>query len=193
MNPFLRALPHLITLFRLFSAPVIVWLLVERKYPEALLWTVLAGISDWFDGYTARKLKLAGQLGVVLDPFADKVLLVVLFIALGVLGMIPLWMLALAIGRDLVIVIGAALVRIFRGVHKFMPTTLGKVSTFFQIMLVLLALSYAAWPVDIVHWLKLTALVLSAFFTFASGADYVRIGIGMARRRPEQVTSEPET
>ncbi len=184
MTSLLRALPHLITLFRLFSAPVIVWLLVERKYTSALAWTILAGLSDWLDGYSARKLNVSGQIGVVLDPLADKVLLVVVFVALSVLGMITLWMLALAIGRDLVIVIGAALIRVFRGVRKFTPTMWGKVSTFFQIMLVLLALSYAALPYEIVRWLKLTALVLSAFFTAASGLDYVEIGIRMARRKP---------
>jgi cardiolipin synthase len=184
VNPFLRALPHLITLFRLFSAPVIVWLLIQREYTGALAWTIAAGVSDWFDGYTARKLNVSGQIGVVLDPLADKVLLVVIFVALGALGMVPLWMLALAIGRDLVIVIGAALVRALRGVRKFTPTMWGKVSTFFQIMLVLLALSYAALPYEIVRWLKLTALILTAFFTAASGLDYVRIGIRMARRKP---------
>ena len=184
MTPYLRALPHLITLFRLISGPLVVWLLVEQKYVAALLWVVLAGISDWFDGYAARRLNVAGHLGVVLDPMADKILLVVLFVALGALGMIPLWMLALAIGRDLVIVIGAALVRRFRGIRKFVPTTWGKVSTFFQIMLVLLALSYAAFPYQFVLWLKITALILSAFFTAVSGLDYVRIGIGMARRAP---------
>ena len=177
----MRALPHLITLFRLLVTPVIVWLLVRGEYRAALATVVLAGVSDWLDGYAARLLKLSGQFGVVFDPLADKVLLVALFFALGLLGMIPLWMLWLAVGRDLVIVGGAALVRKYRGPRKFRPTILGKVSTFFQIVLVLLALSFAAYPFEIVRWLLITALALSALFTAWSGIDYVRIGIEMAR------------
>jgi cardiolipin synthase (CMP-forming) len=92
-------------------------------------------------------------------------------------------MLTLVIGRDLVIVIGALLVRLLRGVRKFLPSTVGKVSTFFQIVLVLLALLYAAFPFQAFLWLKCTALWLSAFFTALSGSDYVRRGILMARRR----------
>ena len=142
----------------------------------------LAGISDWLDGFAARRLKSAGHAGVVFDPVADKVLLVTLFISLGILGLIPAWMFWLVIGRDLVIVFGALLVRLFRGIKKFLPSMLGKVSTFFQIALVLLALGYAAFPRPVVLWLKYTALALSAFFTALSGLDYVRVGVEMTRR-----------
>ena len=144
---------------------------------------IFAGLSDWFDGFAARYLNVSGQLGVILDPLADKVLLVTLFIVLGLLRLIPIWMLALAVIRDLVIVIGALLVRILRGVRKFLPSTLGKVSTFFQIVLVLMALFYAAFPLRGFLYLKYTALLLSALFTVISGLDYVRLGIQIARRR----------
>ncbi len=179
----LRAIPHLITLFRLFCAPVVAWLLWTSRFHEALFLVLLAALSDWFDGFAARRLKSAGHVGVILDPLADKVLLVTLFIVLGVLRLIPLWMLWLAVGRDLVIVIGALLVRLLRGVRKFLPSTLGKVSTFFQIVLVLLALVYAAFPLQAFLWLKYTALGLSAFFTALSGFGYIRRGILIARRR----------
>jgi cardiolipin synthase len=93
-------------------------------------------------------------------------------------------MLLLALVRDVVIVIGALLIRIYRNVHKFHPSVLGKVSTFFQIMLVLMVLLDAAFPNLLFHVLRITALVLSAIFTALSGADYVRRGIEMARRAP---------
>lgn len=179
----LQAIPHLITLFRLLCAPVIVWLLYASRFRAAIVLLFFAALSDWFDGFTARRLNSAGHLGVVLDPLADKVLLVTLFVMLGVLRLIPLWMLALVVGRDLVIVIGALLVHRLRGVSKFLPSTLGKVSTFLQIILVLLALLYAAFPSEALLWLKYAALCLSAFFTAVSGLDYVRRGIAMARRR----------
>ncbi len=164
--------------------------MLERHVPDAsrfgyaLAIVFLAGISDWFDGFAARRLKSSGSIGVVLDPLADKVLLVTLFITLGVARLIPMWVLGLVIGRDLVIVFGALLVRLFRNVRKFTPSKVGKVSTFFQIILVLLVLLYAASPLALFLWLKYTALGLCAFFTALSGFDYVRLGIRMARRDP---------
>jgi cardiolipin synthase (CMP-forming) len=179
----LQAIPHLITLFRLVSAPVAAWLLVKSQFQAALLLVLLAGVSDWLDGFAARKLKVSGHLGVVFDPLADKVMLVILFVTLGLLEIIPLWMLWLAVLRDVVIVVGALLVRTFRGIRKFVPSRVGKVSTFFQIMLVLLALIYSAYPDLILLWLKNLALALTAVFTTLSGIDYVYLGIQMARRK----------
>ncbi len=189
----MRSIPHLITLFRLLCSPLIAWLLLARRFQSqprfhyALALVFLAGISDWMDGYAARRLKSSGQLGVILDPLADKVMLVTLFVVLALVGLIPFWMFWLAVVRDLVIVFGALLVRIFRGIRKFVPSILGKVSTFFQIVLILLTLVYAAFPLRIFLWLKLTALVLAALFTLLSGIGYVRLGIAMARRKVQVV------
>ncbi len=178
---FLRSIPHLITFIRLLCSPLVAWLLFQARFGLALGLVFLAGFTDWLDGYAARRLKSSGKIGVIFDPLADKVLLVTLFAVLAVLNVIPSWMFGLAMARDLVIVGGAMLVRIFRGIRQFLPTILGKISTFFQIVLVLLALSFAAFPKPTLLWLKYTALAMSALFTFLSGLDYVRIGIGMAR------------
>jgi cardiolipin synthase len=227
----LRWLPNALTFFRLGSSPILVWLLVRQSYRAALLLTLVAGLTDWFDGYAARRLarishipsvgldslsesgsgadsqssasRLFGThgssdtreksalpngggtaaIGVLFDPLADKALLVTLFVALGVLRLIPFWMLGLAIGRDLIIVAGALLLRIFRGKQRFVPSTLGKVSTFFQIVLVLLVLLEAAFPYPLFQWLSYLALLLAAIFTALSGLDYIRLGIRIARRR----------
>ena len=143
---------------------------------------LFAGLTDWFDGFAARRLQADHRLGVVLDPLADKVFLVTLFVVLGLLRLIPLWLFCLVLGRDLVIVIGALIARILRGVTEFIPTLLGKVSTFFQIVLVLLVLCYLAFPVRLLLWLQDTGIVLSALFTTLSGIQYIRRGIQMARR-----------
>jgi cardiolipin synthase (CMP-forming) len=179
----LRWLPNALTLSRLGSSPILVWLLFERRYREALLLVFVAGLTDWFDGYAARRLGTSGTAGVVLDPLADKALLVTLFLALGVLRLIPLWMLGLAIGRDLIISGGALLLRIFRGPRRFLPSTLGKVSTFFQLVLVLLVLLDAAFPYPLFQWLSYLALLLAAIFTVLSGLDYIRLGVRLARQR----------
>jgi cardiolipin synthase (CMP-forming) len=176
----LRHIPNLITILRLIAAPLVAWLVAEARYREALGLVILAALTDWFDGFTARKLNASGKTGVILDPLADKVLLVVLFIQLALNNLIPLWILILALVRDLVIVIGALLIRIFRNVHRFFPSVLGKVSTFFQIMLVLMVLLDAAFPHPILRALRITALILSVLFTALSGLDYIRRGIEMA-------------
>jgi cardiolipin synthase len=178
----LRQIPNLITLVRLLAAPVAAWLLAQARYREALALVILAGLTDWFDGWAARKLNASGKTGIIFDPLADKILLVVLFIELAVIHLIPLWMFLLAIVRDLVIVVGALLIRIFRNVQKFLPSIWGKISTFFQIMLVLMVLLDAAFPHPLLSALRLTALALAALFTVGSGIDYIRRGIEMARQ-----------
>ncbi len=143
---------------------------------------LIAGVTDWLDGFAARKLKVGNTTGVLLDPMADKVMLVTLFVVLAVVHLISGWMLALVLGRDLVIVTGAGLLRLFRGYHRFLPTLLGKVSTFFQIVLVFLVLTRAAYPYRFLLWLETLAILLCALFTALSGLDYIRRGIEMTRR-----------
>jgi cardiolipin synthase (CMP-forming) len=179
----LRQIPHLLTLLRVALSPVLVWLIVKSSFDAALCIVVLAGVTDWLDGYAARKLGVMGKLGTILDPMADKLMLVTLFFALAYVRLIPLWLLVLVMGRDVVIVTGALLVRIFRNIRKFTPSTIGKVSTFFQIVFVLMVLLYAAVPFGFFHLLEVLALILTTLFTTLSGAGYIRLGIRMARRQ----------
>ena len=179
----MQLLPHLLSATRLVAAPLIVWLLIEHRFREALAVVLLAAVTDWLDGFAARRLGVSGKFGVVLDPLADKVMLVTIFLALGFIRLIPAWMLVLVIARDLVIVVGAFLLRIYRNIRRFRPLLSGKVSTFFQVVLVLMVLIYAAYPFAIFYWLAEMALALTAFFTALSGGLYVRKGILMAAER----------
>jgi cardiolipin synthase len=178
----LRHLPNIITLVRLLAAPIVAWLLAGGLYKQALILVIVAGLTDWLDGFTARKLNATGKTGLILDPLADKVLLVVLFIQLALSNLIPLWMLLLAVIRDVVIVLGALLIAALRNVRRFFPSIWGKVSTFFQIMLVLMVLLEAAFPRQSLYILRESALYISAFFTALSGLDYTRRGIEMLRQ-----------
>lgn len=164
------------------------YLIVKAHYQTALGLIVFAGITDWLDGWSARKLNAAGSAGIVLDPASDKIMLVILFCSLTYVRLIPVWYFALAIGRDLVIVGGSLLLVIFRNIRKFTPFLSGKVSTFFQIVYALLALSYGAFPFRPVLWLDVTALVLSALFTIWSGIGYIRKGIHLAKLPPQPST-----
>ncbi len=177
----MRLVPNALTLFRLAAAPFLAWLLLSRAFRQALFLTLIAGLSDWLDGFTARRFGVTGRTGAVLDPAADKTLLVTLFLVLGVTGRIPVWMVVLAVARDIVIVTGVFLLWAFRGIRHFSPAPLGKISTFFQILLVLLTLVCAAYPNSLHIFLMRISLLLSAVFTVLSGVDYVRRGLVLAR------------
>lgn len=184
MNIQLLWLPNFISLLRLAAAPLVAWLLYSGRFRSALLVLLAAGLTDWLDGYAARKLGAKDRLGIILDPLADKVLIVVVFVAMGLLDLIPFWLFVLAVTRDIVIVTGAYLLRLLRNRREFVPSLLGKVSTFFQIILALLALLNAAFPDPILAWLKTIGVFTTALFTGLSGLDYVRQGIEMARLPP---------
>ncbi len=178
----MRQLPHILTLLRLAASPFLGWLILQAHFEGALGVVCLAGLTDWFDGYAARRLGVTGKFGIVLDPLADKAMLVTLFLALTYVHVIPIWVTVLVMARDIIIVAGALLLRMLRGIRQFLPSTMGKVSTFFQIAFVAVALLYAAFPVVVLLWLKVAGLVLTAAFTTWSGIDYVKLGVQMARR-----------
>ncbi len=177
----MRWVPDALTITRFAASPVLAWMLVKGEFRIALAVVLFAGLTDWFDGYTARLLGVTGKMGALLDPLADKTLLVTLFLSLGLLRMIPLWAFALTIGRDLIIVGGSVLLRIFRNRRKFVPSIPGKISTFFQIVYVLLVLIRSAFFYQWLLWLETSALILTAIFTTISGADYIHRGIVMTR------------
>ncbi len=182
LNWLLNALPNFISLLRLAAAPLVAWLLYVESFRNALFLLLAAGLTDWLDGYAARKLRVSAKLGMLLDPLADKVLLVTVFVAMGLLGLVPFWLFILAAARDLVIVTGVVLLRMLRNRREFRPSTLGKYSTFFQILLGLLSLVYAAYPHPLLWGVKETSVIWAALLTSLSGLDYVRQGIEMARQ-----------
>jgi cardiolipin synthase (CMP-forming) len=102
---------------------------------------------------------------------------------LGYLGAVPLWIVILVLGRDLVIVIGILLLITLRGRRKFPPRVSGKANTFFQISTVLLVFLHAAFPLAVLRSLRDISFVCMIFFTVLSGADYIRIGIRMTSRK----------
>lgn len=176
----LRQLPHLITLIRLAASPILAWLLLQSRFREALIVALAAGLTDWFDGFAARRLQVSGQLGVILDPLADKVLLMTVFVTLGYLRLVPGWLIALVIARDFMIVFGALLLRTFWDIRRFLPSIAGKVSTFFQIVFVVLVLIEASFRNEVFLWPRELALVLCTALTIFSGFDYIRRGVAMS-------------
>ncbi|MEO7558424.1 MAG: CDP-alcohol phosphatidyltransferase family protein [Gammaproteobacteria bacterium] len=165
-------IPNTISLLRMFLVPPVVWLLLQGEYGFALLLFALAGISDALDGYLAKRYHWSSRLGSILDPLADKLLLVSAYLTLGWLGQIPVWLAALVVGRDLVIVCGALIYHVRFGRFDFAPTFLSKLNTLAQILLifsVLLIHSLLPLPPWVINGLAYIVLIT----TLMSGIGYV--------------------
>ncbi|MFA7096133.1 MAG: CDP-alcohol phosphatidyltransferase family protein [Gammaproteobacteria bacterium] len=168
----LRDLPNLISLGRVCLVLPVVVLLVTERYGAALALFAVAGVSDFLDGFLAKRFGWTSRLGAILDPLADKALLVSMYLALGWLGLIPAWLVLAVIARDMVIVSGAVAYHFKIGRFETAPTVLSKVNTFVQILLALLVVfAQGVMPLPAFWITALTWIVLAT--TVASGASYV--------------------
>ena len=139
-NPVLSQIPNLLTLVRIAACPILILLLYERNYELALYIFVAAGITDALDGYIAKKFNCASDLGVVLDPMADKLLIASTYVMLAIIGDIPFWLLVVVVFRDLVI-LGGYMIIVMMGQEVLMrPTYSSKINTFLQISLMVAVL-----------------------------------------------------
>jgi cardiolipin synthase len=141
----LPAIPNLITLARLFLTPYIVLAIFNREYPQALIALVVAGMTDALDGYLARTFHWTSDVGALLDPIADKVLLCGIYLALGLTNVVPMWFMCVVFARDLLIALGAGVAVLFTRLRYFRPSVWGKISTFLQILTAVLALAGSAF------------------------------------------------
>ncbi len=167
-----RDIPNAISIGRIILVLPVALLLLAEEYLGALLLFFAAGLSDGLDGLLAKRYGWHSRLGSILDPLADKTLLVVSYLCLGWVGAIPEWLVAIVIGRDLIIVAGAAAFHLLIGRYEMVPTWISKVNTTMQILLVLvLVFSEAvfALPEDLLTGMVYVVCVT----TLASGVDYV--------------------
>lgn len=132
----IRQLPNLITLSRIALVPVVILMLEHRDYPAALAVFVFAGLSDGLDGLIAKRYHCESRLGSILDPLADKILLVSAYVMLTVLGHLPFWLMVVVGFRDLLIVGGYLVYTSMYGPVHMRPSALSKLNTVTQIMLV---------------------------------------------------------
>lgn len=132
----MKHVPNLLTAARLAASPYLFWLVWRRDYPAVILWFIAIGITDVLDGFLARRLQASSRLGAYLDPIADKLLLSGMFIMLAWTHAIDLWMAAVVLGRDVVILCGAAILYGSGARRSFPPSVWGKISTLVQILFV---------------------------------------------------------
>jgi cardiolipin synthase len=165
-------LPNLITLSRLALAPAFVLVLNDANYVAAFLLFVVAGLSDGLDGLIAKRFHYESRLGAILDPAADKILLVSAYVMLTVLGHVPVWLVIVVAFRDLLIVGGYLLYTSMYGPVHMRPSALSKLNTFMQIALVVTVLLEQATGSH--YPMAIRALVYAVFVTtVASGVHYL--------------------
>ncbi len=168
----LSQIPNAICLLRIALIIPIVMALIAGHSRLALLLMFLAGLSDGLDGYLAKRFQWRSRVGGILDPLADKLLLVSVFIALAWVGLAPVWLAAIVIFRDIVIIAGAIAYQVLIGPVEPAPTRISKLNTALQLIFIVFIICYAsfAWPP------RISIIVIGAGVLFASlvsGLDYV--------------------
>ena len=182
-----RDIPNLITGLRILLVAPFLWLLLEECYGAALALFVIAGVSDALDGFLAKYYGWTSELGGLLDPIADKLLLIGAILALGWLRELPGWLVALVIGRDLVIVGGAVAYHLRVERFHAAPLMISKLNTLVQLALVCAVIvHYGLTPLP--GWLLTGTIGLTALTTVWSGAAYVWHWGRLARRWTQNPT-----
>ena len=171
-------LPNFLTLLRIIAIPLFLVFLADRNHAAAFLLFLAAGITDTVDGAVARLTDSRSDLGAVLDPVADKLLLLSSFVVLGMSGAIPMPLVVLVVSRDVIVLLGYIVIfLVHQQAMEVDPSRLGKVNTFLQLFtvgFVLMGLARASLPLA-----EVTALIeyVTAATTAASGIQYVYRGL----------------
>jgi cardiolipin synthase len=176
--------PNAISLARLLLMPVCAWLLATQHYATGLVLTAVVGATDWVDGWLARRIGQVSKVGQLLDPFADRLLIASVAVALLVRGVLPWPAVALLVGRDLLLLAGFPLLK-RRGVEPPEVVWVGKAATFDLLTaLPLLVMGETTWVVaTAAHALGLALLWLGVVLYYVAGVVYVRMALdGLARR-----------
>jgi len=178
-----RHLPNLICLIRLALIWPILTSLRASEYRMALALFIVAAASDGVDGYLAKRFNWTSEVGKFLDPLADKLLLVTVFVEAAWLGLVPWWLTAAVVARDVMIGLGAVIFRLWFGPLHGRPTRFSKVNTGAQLLYVTLVLLNAAFGVPPREVLAALALVTLAT-TVLSGLHYLQLFTRRAWNQP---------
>lgn len=154
----------------------VVWLIATERLQAAFWLFVAAGVSDAIDGFIAKNFNSRTELGTWLDPLADKILLNGIYLAMALVGWLPVWLAILVIGRDLLIITGVVLIQRRNPLFRAEPLVIGKLNTFAQIVLAAVALAHAGGLVDLAEMIPLL-IGAAALTTVGSGAGYAAQGL----------------
>jgi cardiolipin synthase len=166
--------PNLLTLARIGLVPWLLVLLQNGQYGWSLAVFLIAGVSDALDGFIAKRFNAQTELGAILDPIADKGLLVCSYVMLSVMGIIPFWLMVVVVFRDIVIVGGYLIIVLFFGSVQMQPLKISKLNTLTQISYIVVVLGALAWTAELgsyLTWMNYAVLLTSV----VSGVSYVYI------------------
>jgi cardiolipin synthase len=164
-------LANIITFGRLCAVPLAFWLVLEHRIDDAFLLFVAAGLSDALDGWLARRYG-GNAIGALMDPVADKALLVTMYITLATVGALPDWLAILVVFRDLLIVGGVVVLSVLGHAVTIKPLSVSKLNTVMQIVLIGITLLHGGFGLGIPGLAELLTWGV-ALTTIASGAAYV--------------------
>lgn len=165
-------IPNLITLMRFLLVPAVIYAILVGAMGWALAGFILAGVSDAVDGFIARQFDQRSELGAYLDPLADKLLLVSVFVVLGLMSELPLWLVIAAVSRDALIVIAVLISTVMAMPVEVKPLFVSKANTAVQIVLAAVVLCELAFTTQF-GGLRLWLVVASGLLTVASAAAYL--------------------
>jgi cardiolipin synthase len=165
-------LANIITFGRLCAVPLAFWLVLDHRIGDAFLLFVAAGLSDALDGWLARRYG-GNAVGALMDPVADKALLVTMYITLATVGALPDWLAILVVFRDLLIVGGVVILAVLGHPVMIRPLFISKLNTLMQIVLIGVCLLQSGFGLGL-PWLPEVLIWCVAVTTVVSGAAYVR-------------------
>ena len=164
--------PNIITLGRILAVPFIVWAIASNQMEIAFAIFIIAGVSDAVDGFLAKNFNMTSELGALLDPLADKALLVSIYVALGIWGAIPRWIVILVVSRDIMIV-GAVIVSwLFGKPIPMKPLMVSKLNTVAQVAFAALVLGSVGFGFDAAPYDRVL-MGLVTIFTLLSVSFYL--------------------
>ena len=167
-------IPNSLTILRILLIPCYVGLLVYGKFDQALIVLLVAGLTDALDGAIARMKNQYTRLGAVLDPLADKMLLISGFITLSMIHLVPSWVTILVVSRDVILMLGTAVAHFTDSRVDITPTFLGKGTTFLQLSYVVMVIFLTSRRIDLAVMLPLLFGMVA--FTLLSGLHYLYRG-----------------
>lgn len=165
-------IPNMITIMRFVLVPAVVLAMLKMRWDWAFAGFLVAGISDGVDGFIARRFNQHSELGAYLDPMADKLLLVSVFVVMGFIGELPLWLVVTMVSRDGLIVCAVVLSTVMAHPVEMKPLFVSKANTAIQIVLAAVVLGELALSVHL-DPLRPALIILSGVLTVASAAAYL--------------------
>ena len=178
-------IPNLITLFRILLTPLFIIFLIQGRYRQALAVFVLAGVSDVADGFIARWWQQKSRLGSYLDPAADKLLMSASFVTLSISHLIPSWLTVVVISRDVILGLGALILRLADYPLVVRPSLAGKGTTALQLITVGLVLLVKGNLVDLPSGVLIIFFYLTGGLTAISGTHYLYRGLKLVSQQGE--------